>query len=149
GARRDLDPLVEAALELALVESREQAHSLSQRTRKIELAVHRALGDARDLLLETRVVRELVDAFLANDRRIHVGDEEALPARFVLLNDNIDIFQRREGPTGTFEIARKSKVRSITLVDPAKKARLRVDFAKQAERLVDQPVIEPPRCYQR
>src|SRR6185312_9299485 len=64
-AGSNLDPLVEAALERALVEAGEKPHALTQRSGEIQLALHRALGDPRDLVLEPGIIGELVDAFLA------------------------------------------------------------------------------------
>ena len=48
-----------------------------------------------------------------------------------------------------FTSPREAEVGRIALVDPVAEARLRIDLAQQAERPVDQPVIEPSGCYQR
>ena len=114
-----MHPLVEAARELALVEPGEQPHALAQRAGEIELALHRALGDPRDLVLEPGIIGELVDAFLADDGRIHVGDEQPLPARLVGLDDDIDA---RRAPSSAqraaLAIAGKAQVGGIAFVDP-------------------------------
>ena len=86
-------------LKLALVEPGEQPHPLTQRAREIELALHRPLGDPRDAVLEPDIIGELVDAFLADDGRIHVGDEQPLPARLVGLDDEVDALERRRAPS--------------------------------------------------
>ena len=51
-----------------------------QRLLEIELAVHGARGDRGDLRLDADGVGELVDAFLLDHGRIHVGDEQPLAA---------------------------------------------------------------------
>ena len=68
--------LHETSMQFALVETGEQANPFPQGAGKIQLALHGALGDPRDLVLEARIIGELVDAFLADDGRIHVGDEQ-------------------------------------------------------------------------
>ena len=123
--------------------------SLPQRTGEIQFALHRPLGDARHLFLETGIIGELVDAFLADDRRIHVRDEQPLPPRFLGLDDNVHAFESVQRPTGFLAFPCEAKIGGIALVDPVKEGRGGVDLAKQSERAVDQPVIEPSRCYQR
>ena len=51
-----------------------------QRRCEIEFPAHRPLGDRGDLRLDPGVICQFVDAFLTDDRRIHVGDEQSLPA---------------------------------------------------------------------
>ena len=88
-----MDPFVKAPGKLALIQTGKQPHPLPQRPAEIQLALHRALGDPRDLVLEPGIIGELVDAFLADDRRIHVGDEQPAPARLIRLDDHIDLDQ--------------------------------------------------------
>ena len=59
-----------------------EGHSFGKGAREIELPLHGALGDRSDLLLEPGIIGELVDAFLADDRGIHVGDEQPRLATF-------------------------------------------------------------------
>ena len=54
-----------------------------------------------------------------------------------------------ERPARGLAIAGEAQVRSVALVDPVEEGGLRIELAQQAERAVDQPVIEPSRCYQR
>ena len=49
---------------------------------------------SRDLVLEAGIIGELVDAFLADDGRIHVGDEQLAPARLARLNEDVDAVER-------------------------------------------------------
>ena len=86
---------------------------------KIELALHRPLGDPRDLVLEAGIIGELVDAFLADDGRIHVGDEQPLPARLLRLDDDVDALEAVERPARGLRFAGEAQVRRIALVDPA------------------------------
>ena len=111
--------------------------------------MHRALGNPRDLFLKSGIIGELIDAFLADDGRIHVGDQKPLPSRLIGLDDNINLFDAVDRPARILGIAREAQVRRIAFIDPVRERRLGVDFAKQAEDAVDQPVIEPSRCYQR
>ena len=62
------------------VEALEQGDAGVERGLEIELAAHRPLGHRRDLGLEPGIIGELVDAFDADHRRIHVGDEQPLAA---------------------------------------------------------------------
>ena len=43
---------------------------------EVELAVHCALGDGRDLVLDADEGRDLIDDFLLDQRRVHVEDAE-------------------------------------------------------------------------
>ena len=70
--------------------ARQQRDALAQRRREIQLALHGALGDRGDLRLEPGIVGELVDAFLPDDRRIHVGDQQPLFAVRFGLGDQVD-----------------------------------------------------------
>jgi len=60
----------------------QQRDAFAQRGRKIELAAHGAFGDGGNLGLQARHIRELVDAFAADDGGIHIGDEQVLAAVF-------------------------------------------------------------------
>ena len=73
--------------ERAYVETSEHTHTLSQGAAKIELTPHRAVGDVRDLRLQPSIVSKLIEAFLPDDGRIHVGDEQLAPARLVALDE--------------------------------------------------------------
>ena len=68
----------------------EQGDALDQRRLEGDLAVHGARGDGRDLVLEADFGGKLVDAFLADHGRIHVGDQQLLAAGLRLLDDDVD-----------------------------------------------------------
>ena len=51
----------------------QQRHALAQRRLEVDLSAHGALGDRGDMGLEPGEVRQLVDTFLADHGRIHVG----------------------------------------------------------------------------
>jgi len=68
----------------------EQSDTLLQRRLEGDLAAHRALGDRGDLRLDAEFGGELVDAFLLDDRRVHVGDEELLLAVARRLDRKVD-----------------------------------------------------------
>ena len=60
---------------------REQADPFAQGALEFDLAAHRALGDRGDMRADADRGGEFVDAFLPDQRRIHVGDQQALGAR--------------------------------------------------------------------
>ena len=68
----------------------EQGDALAQSRRERDLAAHRPLGDGGDAPADPGDIREFVDAFLADQRRIHICDQEALPATGERLDDDID-----------------------------------------------------------
>ena len=68
----------------------QQRHPLAQRGRKRDLAPHRTLGDRRDAILNAGIIGELVDAFLADHGRIHVGDQKLLATSMLRLNNDVD-----------------------------------------------------------
>ena len=64
--------------------------ALAQRGHEVDVAAHRALGDPRDLGATTGEVGDLVDAFDADDGRVHVRDQEPLAPPSGVLDDAID-----------------------------------------------------------
>ena len=80
GAGREADALGVAAVDHLRVEALQQGDAGVERGLEIELAAHRLLGDRCDLGPEAGIIGELVDAFDADHRRIHVGDEQPLAA---------------------------------------------------------------------
>ena len=67
----------------------EQRDALAQGRFEGDFAAHRALGDFGDFRADARRVREFVDAFLPDQRRIHVGDQQALGAPGGGLDDKV------------------------------------------------------------
>ena len=59
----------------------QQGDALAQRRLESDLAAHGALGDGGDVVADAGESGEFVDAFLADQRRIHVGDQQPLGAR--------------------------------------------------------------------
>ena len=73
--RRRHDSLGEALRDGAFLQVGEQPHPLPQGAFEIEFALHRSLGDGGDLRLDPGIVGQFIDAFLADHRRVHIGDE--------------------------------------------------------------------------
>ena len=70
--------------------SGEQRDALAQGRRESDLAAHRPLGDRGDALADPGEIRKLVDAFLTDQRRIHVRDQKALSREGERLDDDVD-----------------------------------------------------------
>ena len=81
-----------------------------------DLAIHGARGDGRDLVLEADFGGKLVDAFLADHGRIHVGDQKLLAPRLRVLHREID---RRIAEDGEDRVARGGKVAVVAQRDIA------------------------------
>ena len=75
------DPLGQALLDDALRPALAAARPARESAGEIQFALHRPLGDLGDLGLEPGIVGQLVDAFLPDHGRIHVGDQQLLLAR--------------------------------------------------------------------
>ena len=67
-----------------------QANPFGNRFGELELAVHGSSGDACNLLADTGLGGELVDAFLADHGHVHVGDQKGLPAIAVIDEIQVD-----------------------------------------------------------
>jgi hypothetical protein len=63
---------------------------LPQRRLEGDFTPHRAFRDRRDLCFQPNEIGELVDAFLLDHRRIHVGQEQPLAPAGGGLNDDVD-----------------------------------------------------------
>ncbi len=83
----------------------QQGDALAQSRLEIDLAAHGALGDRGNMLLQAHEGGELVDAFLADHGRIHVGEEQRLAARRRRLDDHVDRGAVQSGPDIRFELA--------------------------------------------
>ena len=68
----------------------EQRHALAQSRLEGDLAAHGALGDLGDFLLQPDIIRQLVDAFLADHGGIHVRQEQALAPGRQRLHHDVD-----------------------------------------------------------
>ncbi len=67
-----------SALQRLQAQALQHADPLQQRAFELKLAAHGPLGDLGDLGLLAGKVGQLVQAFAADDGRIHVGDQQAL-----------------------------------------------------------------------
>lgn len=68
----------------------EERDALAQRRFERDLAAHCPLGDRRHMLALADEIREFVNAFLADHGGIHVGEEQALAAPRLGLDDDVD-----------------------------------------------------------
>ena len=68
----------------------QQRDALAQRRRELDLAAHRTLGDGRNPRLDADEVGKLVDTFLTNHGRVHVGEKQPLAATDHRLHDDVD-----------------------------------------------------------
>ncbi len=97
----------------------EQRHPLAQRRFKRDLAAHRPLGDGRDAGADAGAGREFVDAFLTDEGRIRVGDQQALFAPRERLHDDVERLVR-EGrfERGALRFDFAGEVRGRRLIQP-------------------------------
>ena len=112
------------ALGQALVDGRnrqpvEQSNTLLEGSGEIQFAMHRPLGDFGDLRLEPGIVGELVDAFLADHGRIHVGDEQFFLTRSGRVDDDVYTFPTFKRRAHFFSDSLDLNVCRIALIDPA------------------------------
>lgn len=68
----------------------QQGDAFAQRGLEIELAVHGALGDGRDMGFEPDEPGQLIDAFLLDHGGIHIGDQQAFFTAFGRLENEIE-----------------------------------------------------------
>ncbi len=133
----------QSRVDRGLRQAREQADAPAQGRLEGDVAAHRLLGDRGHMLADPGEGGELVDAFLADQGRIHVGDQEAfLPAR-QRLHDHVDRlagegrFDRR--PLGP-ELADEDEVGGDILAEPAPA----LDAGEGLRRPVDRCFAERP-----
>ena len=62
-----------------------------------DFAAHRAFGDRRDMRADADARREFVDTFLADQGRIHIGEEQLLAPARRRLRDGVDLFAGQRG----------------------------------------------------
>ena len=88
------------------LDGRSASRATRSRKRALErnLAAHRALGYGGDMGADAGRRGEFVDAFLADQRRIHVGDQQPLGARRRRLDDDVAArfrgHRRQQRPAG-------------------------------------------------
>ncbi len=88
-ARRIGDALATDFLDDAAFEPLDQTDAVAQRLLEIQFTIHGAGGDFGDLRFDPHGIGQLVDAFLLDHGRIHIGDQNLLAA--VLGGDECDI----------------------------------------------------------
>ena len=91
-ARRQGYALLERFLEDRFWQALQHGDAFFERALEIQLAAHGALGNGRDFRPLAGEFRKLVDAFLLNHRRIHIGDEEALAPALAVNQVDVDGF---------------------------------------------------------
>ena len=90
-ARCQLDAVCNHLIDDRRGETFEQSHALAQGRFEFEFAPHGALGNAADLVAETRHRAQFVDAFLVDHGGIHVRDQQLFFAALRGLQHHIDL----------------------------------------------------------
>ena len=101
-----------------------QGDALAQRRRELNLASHRPLGDGGDAVADPGEIRKFVDAFLADQRRVHIRDHEALPAMRERLDDDVDRLSLIALPSAA-RLAFRSPVKTRSAATPSSSQRRR------------------------
>ena len=83
------DTLFDDRVDIRLWSPLQKRHPLALRVLEVDLPAHRPLRDRRDPLADAGHVRQLVDAFLLDQGRVHVGDQKRTPADLVP-HDHVD-----------------------------------------------------------
>ncbi len=116
-----------------------------ERPGKVQLALHCPLGNLRDPGFHPGIIGQLIDAFLTDHGRIHVGDEQPLLALTWRKNDDVDAFPAFIGCAGRGAIGIDFNVGGVPFVNPTQKARA----GMPRQRRIQQSFVEPSGCYQR
>ncbi len=125
-ARGQRDPGREHLVDHAERQVGEQRDPFAQRRFEGDLAAHRAIGDFGDVIADTDRGGELVDAFLFDQGRIHVSDQQPLGAGRDRLNDDVgalglrDRFERRARLALVLELEKEVR-RSARVEPPARR----------------------------
>ena len=91
-------------------QTREQTDACLERGGEVEFSIHRAAGDFRDFLPEPDEIGELVEHFILDDRRFHIGDEETLAPICGRLNQNVDFGIADHGACGRLGERRAGRI---------------------------------------
>ena len=97
------DTFVEALVDGRFGQPFEQADTLAQRSLEIELAAHCTLGNVGDTVLDAGIVGQLVDAFLPDHGRIHVGDEQPGHSNLVPCDQHVALAEMLAQDVGHLE----------------------------------------------
>ena len=90
GAGGERDALGQHRVDDAGREAFQKRDALTQGGFEGDLAAHRPLGDGGDVVLESGEIGEFVDAFLADERGIHVGQQQRLAPVRLGLHENVE-----------------------------------------------------------
>ena len=92
-------------LEYPCPDSLKQCDASFERGDEVDLAIHRAAGDFRDLRANPKAFGEFVEHLVLDDRRLEIGNEQAFAASRGWLHENIDsgaFDQRARGFLGSY-----------------------------------------------
>jgi tRNA dimethylallyltransferase len=78
---------------------------------KVDLAIHRAPGYFRDLRPQAEEIREFVEHFVLDNRRLHIRDEKALAPLRQGLDENIDPSAADRGVCRCLDLRRGDRVK--------------------------------------
>ena len=122
-SRRQDDAGRQHARDDAFGQAGQKGDALAQRRLEGDFAAHGALGDGGDRRADARFGGEFVDAFLADQRRVHIGDEQFLGAPLHGLDDDVDRIAKRQRAqvfAGRGKVARfKEQISGDAPVEPA------------------------------
>ncbi len=90
GAPGEADSFVDDVADNTSLEPGEPAHALAKGGLKVQFATHRAFCHGPDGTSNTGHVGQFIDAFLLDDRRIHIRDQQRL-APVIAAYDGIDV----------------------------------------------------------
>ncbi len=89
GARRQPD-MAGGLVEHGLRQAFQEGDPLGKRRDEVDLAVHRPPGDFGDRRAQADELGQFLEHFVFDDRRFHVGDEEAFPPPGARLDHHVD-----------------------------------------------------------
>lgn len=94
-----------------LIHPGEQSDARRQRGGEVDFAIHCAAGDFGDLGPQPEKVGEFVEHLVLDDRRLHIGNEEAFAPPRRRLDQNIDARSADRGAGGLFDRCRVDPVK--------------------------------------
>ena len=90
--------------------SLEQCNASFERGDEVDLAIHRAARDLRDLRANPETFGELVEHLVFDDRRFEIGDEQPFAAPRNRLHENVDLGGLDQGARRLFSSRRTSRL---------------------------------------
>jgi tRNA dimethylallyltransferase len=148
GSRAQCDACLEHVVDDRCRQAGEEGDALPQSRSERDVAAHRPLRDGGDAVADPGESREFIDAFLADQGRIHVRNQKALPAVRERLDDDVDGLGRKRalerGPlcpqfSGEDEIGGDAFVKPVPTLDPIEGLRGTVEcsFVERRLRRID------------